>query len=94
MNHVRKAPGAHRLPLRGEEIKQVVFAGGGNRCFWQCGFWQVAHKALGLQPEEVTSVSAGSALSCAILGGRLEEALELTQAAMGRNPRNRYWNNL
>lgn len=28
----------------------VVFAGGGNRCVWQAGFWQAAAPACGLAP--------------------------------------------
>ena len=75
-------------------IKNVVFAGGGNRCFWQAGFWSVVAPRTGLAPQHVVSVSAGAALSCAILADRIEPALDATCAAMARNPKNQYWNHL
>ena len=38
----------------------VCFAGGGNRCYWQGGFWEAAQDALGLAPGLVTGVSGGA----------------------------------
>lgn len=76
------------------QIRQVVFAGGGNRCFWQAGFWSVVAPRTGLAPERAVAVSAGAALACAIFANRVEEALALTCQAMAANPRNRYWGNL
>lgn len=75
-------------------IRQVVFAGGGNRCFWQAGFWSSVAARTGLAPERAVAVSAGSALACAIFAGRVEQALALTCQAMAANARNRYWGNL
>jgi len=75
-------------------IRQVVFAGGGNRCFWQAGFWSSVASRTGLAPERAVAVSAGSALACAIFADRIEQALTLTCEAMAANPRNRYWGNL
>ena len=37
----------------------VAFAGGGNRCYWQGGFWEAAAPLLGLKPGMVVGVSAG-----------------------------------
>ena len=38
----------------------VVFAGGGNRCYWQQGFWEAAAGPLGLAPSLVVGASAGA----------------------------------
>jgi len=72
----------------------IVFAGGGNRCFWQAGFWTTLSKELDLKPKHIASVSAGSAISCAIFSGCLEATLENTKATMSRNKKNRYLGNL
>ena len=44
-----------------QPFEAVVFAGGGCRCFWQAGFWEVAAPALGWQPRVAGAVSAGAA---------------------------------
>lgn len=76
----------------------VVFSGGGCRCFWQAGFWTEAAPALGLRPAVIGAVSAGSAMACALMAGRMDEALEVFKDAARRNhansyPRN-YWRGL
>jgi predicted acylesterase/phospholipase RssA len=38
----------------------VVFAGGGNRCYWQGGFYEAAAPRLGLAPALVVGASAGA----------------------------------
>src|SRR3954447_9791732 len=38
----------------------VVFAGGGNRCYWQGGFYEAAAPRLGLAPKLVVGASAGA----------------------------------
>lgn len=72
----------------------VVFSGGGCRCFWQLGFWEVAAPELRLEPRVVTGVSAGSAMCCAALAGRGLYALELFKEMVAHNPRNLYPENL
>ncbi len=72
----------------------IVFAGGGNRCFWQAGFYETLSRELDLKIKNVASVSAGSAISCAIFSGCVEQTLEHTMEVQGRNPKNRYWGNL
>ena len=47
----------------------VAFAGGGNRCYWQGGFWEAAAPLLGLKPETVVGVSAGAWSACYSLLG-------------------------
>lgn len=75
-------------------IKTVVFAGGGNRCFWQAGFYRSLADEHGLAPQNLVAVSAGAAIATALAAGRIERTLELTCEAMERNPRNQYWNQL
>ena len=38
----------------------VVFAGGGNRCYWQGGFYETVAPRLGLAPKLVVGASAGA----------------------------------
>jgi hypothetical protein len=72
------------------EIHNLVFAGGGNRCLWQAGFYLEAAPALGLQPRAVAAASAGAAIACALFAGRAQGALERFKQATGANRRNAY----
>lgn len=38
----------------------IAFAGGGNRCYWQGGFWEAAAGKLDLKPKLLVGVSAGA----------------------------------
>jgi predicted acylesterase/phospholipase RssA len=42
----------------------VAFAGGGNRCYWQGGFWEAAAPLFDLKPMVVAGVSAGAWSAC------------------------------
>lgn len=75
-------------------FEKIVFAGGGNRCFWQAGFWDAVSGEMPLEPNHIASVSAGSAISCAILAGKVYETLEITKEVMSTNPKNRYLENI
>lgn len=47
----------------------IAFAGGGNRCYWQGGFYEAASEKLNLAAPLTTGVSAGAfALSYSLLG--------------------------
>jgi predicted acylesterase/phospholipase RssA len=74
----------------------AVFAGGGNRCFWQAGFWSEAAPALGLgrSLRRVAATSAGAAIACVLLAGRLHEGLAHFRSAVAANPRNVYPGNV
>ncbi len=80
--------------LQPRRFDNVVFAGGGNRCFWQAGFWSVAASALDLTPSRVAAVSAGSAVACALFGGTFEAGFADYKRAVAGNPRNLYLRNL
>jgi len=54
----------------------VSFPGGGNRCYWQGGFWEAAAQSLDLAPARVVGVSGGAfaaAYSLLGLGPRVRE---------------------
>jgi predicted acylesterase/phospholipase RssA len=72
----------------------VVFAGGGNRCFWQAGFWHTYTKERALFPKTVASVSAGAAISNSLFSGNFDKVLENTLSVQEKNEKNRYWKNL
>jgi predicted patatin/cPLA2 family phospholipase len=38
----------------------IVFAGGGNRCYWQGGFYEAVAERIGLKPTLAVGVSAGA----------------------------------
>jgi predicted acylesterase/phospholipase RssA len=76
------------------KFENVVFAGGGNRCFWQAGFWLTIAPFLERAPDHIASVSAGAAISCALFSGRFDKVLDNTLSAMRSNRKNRYWENL
>ncbi|NBJ11403.1 patatin-like phospholipase family protein [Microvirga arsenatis] len=69
----------------------VAFAGGGNRCYWQGGFWEAAAPLLGLKPEMVVGVSAGAWSACySLLGlGRRVNGMVAEGCSLGR--RNFEW---
>jgi predicted acylesterase/phospholipase RssA len=73
----------------------AVFAGGGNRCFWQAGFWSEAAPALGLgEVRRVAATSAGAAIACVLFAGRLGEGLAHFRSTVAANPRNLYPGNV
>jgi len=53
-----------RAPQYGGPFEQVVFAGGGNRCWWQAGWWDTVAPELGLRPRVIAGISAGAATAC------------------------------
>lgn len=80
--------------MSSNSFQQVVFAGGGNRCVWQAGFWQIVAKEINLQPHTITAVSAGAAISCLILAGLTERSLAYFKKATARNKKNAYFSRL
>lgn len=71
-------------------FEAVVFAGGGCRCFWQVGFWEVAAPALGLRPRVCGAVSAGAAMACMLFAEAVREGLAYFTARVAANRRNIY----
>ena len=75
-------------------FENVVFAGGGNRCLWQAGFWSIAAAALDLAPSAVVAVSAGAAVACALFAGTFDQGFSGYKRAIALNKRNLYLHNL
>lgn len=72
----------------------LVFSGGGNRCFWQAGFWSALAPYLQGPPTSVSAVSAGAAIACVLFSGTFESGFEDHKRAVQRNPYNLYVRNL
>lgn len=72
----------------------VVFAGGGSRCFWQVGFWEVVAPELKIRPTVVAGTSAGAAMACVIFADRIHECINIFMDRVSRNPRNFYPGNI
>jgi predicted acylesterase/phospholipase RssA len=72
----------------------VVFAGGGNRCVWQAGFYRTVAEAVGFVPARVAAASAGAAVAAVLFAGCFDAALAHFKRATSSNPRNVHWANL
>jgi predicted acylesterase/phospholipase RssA len=75
-------------------FEQVVFAGGGHRCWWQAGFWDVVAPRIGLRPRVIAGVSAGAATACLLYANDSRTALAYYREALRDNARNAYWGRL
>jgi predicted acylesterase/phospholipase RssA len=73
---------------------QVVFAGGGNRCWWQAGFWEVVQPELALRPRVITGISAGAATACMLYTNNARWVMDYYAHALRDNRKNAYWGNL
>ena len=75
-------------------FEQVVFAGGGNRCWWQAGWWDVVVPAIDLKPRVIAGVSAGAATACMLYANDSRWTMDYYREALSHNRRNAYWGNL
>lgn len=75
-------------------FQQVVFAGGGHRCWWQAGLWDVVAPRIGLRPRLIAGVSAGAATACLLYANDSREALGYYRRVLAGNHRNAYWAHL
>jgi predicted acylesterase/phospholipase RssA len=74
-------------------FEQVVFAGGGNRCWWQAGFWDVVAPAIELRPRVIVGASAGSATACLLFANDSRRALAYYREALAHVVKNAHWEN-
>lgn len=74
--------------------ESVVFAGGGNRCVWQAGFYRTVAEAFDLAPARAAAASAGAAVAAVLFAGRFDAALAHFKRATAANPRNVHLANL
>lgn len=77
---------------------QVVFAGGGNRCWWQAGFWHALNEAYPQSPKRITAISAGAATACLVYARPGKEgsywALDYYNRVLANLGKNAEWSNL
>jgi len=73
---------------------QVVFAGGGNRCWWQAGFWHVIAPQLKLRPRVITGISAGAATACMLYTRDPAWVMAYYSEVLRGNRKNAYWGNM
>jgi predicted acylesterase/phospholipase RssA len=69
----------------------VAFAGGGNRCYWQGGFWEAAAPLVGIRPSMVIGVSAGAWSACYSLLGLGRRVNEMVAQGCSLGRRNFEW---
>ena len=86
-------------PLNAQEVlsrnyHQIVFAGGGNRCWWQAGMVEVLSRHACWQAQRLIGASAGAGIATAFATGRLQDALASAIARFGATPRNIEWRDL
>ena len=54
---------------------KVVFAGGGHRCWWQAGFWEVLRAEIELRPRVIGATSMGAFMACLVHANDSRRAL-------------------
>ena len=74
------------MPL--SPYEQVVFSGGGIRCFWHGGFLSVAGRFEDLRPARISGVSGGALSAAAWIAGRERELRMLMKEAFRLNQSN------
>ncbi|MDQ9782759.1 patatin-like phospholipase family protein, partial [Serratia marcescens] len=72
---------------------QMVFAGGGNRCWWQAGWWDVVQPELSLAPRVITGISAGASTACMLHAWNSAELMDYYAETLRHNKRNAHWGN-
>ena len=69
-------------------FEQLVFSGGGTRCFWHGGFLETVRGPLGLKPERIAGVSGGALSAACFIGDRDQKLLKVMGAAFDRRDTN------
>lgn len=77
------------MPL--PDYEQLVFSGGGTRCYWHGGFMDAVMKRQTLKPARVTAVSGGALSAVAFIGGREEKLRDTMLRVFGSIDRNVRW---
>lgn len=70
------------------QFDQLVFAGGGTRCFWQGGFLNVLRDPIALSPLRVAGVSGGALSGAAFIAQKGHRLLYLMQEAFSEQDSN------
>lgn len=65
-------------------FQQIVFSGGGTRCFWQGGFMDVVRDELDLSPDRMTGVSGGALAGACYIAHRGHDLLDRMRDAFSK----------
>jgi len=84
-DRARTHTGRDRQFLR---VDQLVFSGGGTRCFWHGGFCSVVAPVIELAPERISAVSGGALSACAFIGGVENRLFDVMGQALARRQSN------
>ncbi len=71
-----------------DSFDQLVFSGGGIRCFWHGGFLSVFEEVHKLKPRRVSGASGGALSAAAWIGGREDDLRMLMSEAFRINDEN------
>lgn len=80
--------------FRSRAFGTVVFAGGGNRCWWQAGVVEGLKGASLWQPQTYVGASAGASIAVAAVTDRLRASLAVAVERFQRTSANVEWTNL
>ncbi|TFF25390.1 patatin-like phospholipase family protein [Jiella endophytica] len=69
-------------------FEQLVFSGGGTRCFWHGGFLETVRGPLGLKPERIAGVSGGALSAACFIGDRDQKLLDVMGSAFDARDHN------
>ncbi len=75
-------------PSRRASYDQLVFSGGGLRCFWHGGWLEVVGREIALAPQRVTGSSGGALSAAAWLAGRETRLFDRFARAVGQQDKN------
>ena len=84
-------PGHIPMNTTSPHFDQLVFSGGGLRCFWQGGFLEVVRDRIGLDPDRITGVSGGALSACCFVARRGRDMLECMSKVFADNESNIAW---
>ena len=70
------------------DFEQLVFSGGGTRCFWHGGFAAVVGPRIHLRPERIAAVSGGALSACAFIAERERRLFEVMGGALAERESN------
>lgn len=76
------------------DYTHIVFAGGGNRCWWQAGLAEELKQHRCWQAMHLVGVSAGAGIATAFATGRIPQALRAAVDRFAVTPRNFEWREL